>query len=54
MINDVILLEENWKKFQETGEIQPEVNIDIRDAWLRCRKKGVDMSHGIGVLGCVD
>lgn len=37
-----------WKKFVETGDVEPGVRPEIAESWKRCRSVGVDYTNGRG------
>ncbi|MFT8349157.1 MAG: sigma-54-dependent Fis family transcriptional regulator [Clostridium saccharoperbutylacetonicum] len=37
-----------WKKFIDTGKVNPKVRREIADSWIRCRKYGVNPHNGKG------
>ncbi|WP_195335958.1 sigma-54-dependent Fis family transcriptional regulator [Paraclostridium bifermentans] len=41
-------IENAWKKFINTGEVDLSVRKDIRDSWIRCKSYGVDYNNGCG------
>ncbi len=41
MENYMTFIDNAWKKFIATGEVDPKVRSDIGDSWIRCRKFGV-------------
>ncbi|WP_148550967.1 sigma-54-dependent Fis family transcriptional regulator [Paraclostridium bifermentans] len=41
-------IENAWKRFINTGEVDFSVRKDIRDSWIRCKSYGVDYNNGCG------
>ncbi|NFO11913.1 sigma-54-dependent Fis family transcriptional regulator [Clostridium botulinum] len=50
MENYMTFIDNAWKKFIATGEVDPKVRSDIGDSWIRCRKFGVDPNNGRGSI----
>lgn len=44
----ISFIENAWKKFINTGEVDLSVRKDIRDSWIRCKSYGVDYNNGCG------
>ncbi|MBS6507457.1 MAG: sigma-54-dependent Fis family transcriptional regulator [Paraclostridium bifermentans] len=41
-------IENAWKRFINTGEVDLSVRKDISDSWIRCKAYGVDYNNGCG------
>ncbi|MGY5267542.1 sigma-54-dependent Fis family transcriptional regulator [Paraclostridium bifermentans] len=41
-------IENAWKRFINTGEVDLSVRKDIRDSWVRCKSYDVDYNNGCG------
>ncbi|WP_252234434.1 sigma-54-dependent Fis family transcriptional regulator [Clostridium sp. ZS1] len=50
MENYMTFIDNAWKKFIATGEVDPKVRSDIGDSWIRCRKYEVDPNNGRGSI----
>lgn len=44
----ISFIENAWKRFINTGEVDLSVRKDIRDSWIRCKSYGVDYNNGCG------
>ncbi|MDR5587577.1 MULTISPECIES: sigma-54-dependent Fis family transcriptional regulator [Clostridium] len=48
MENYMNFINNAWKKFIATGEVDSKVRSEIAESWIRCRKYGVDPNNGKG------
>lgn len=44
----ISFIENAWKRFINTGEVDLSVRKDIRDSWVRCKSYDVDYNNGCG------
>ncbi|WP_332842932.1 hypothetical protein [Paraclostridium sp. AKS73] len=44
----ISFIENAWKRFINTGEVDLSVRKDIRNSWIRCKSYGVDYNSGCG------